>query len=162
MSFGEHIIAPELFDFVTDYAKALSAKKVAATDPIDGQHDLVQFAGNFLAQFSVGYLKKSILGFNALSLAKLKEARRDLEAEGGKTEEAQRLIFHLEPLCTRLPEISYSHSSQDANDFHRVYFTQLLDHIGSWLDEDGADKAVRAAAAAASSAYEKAIEGQPS
>lgn len=161
MSASEQIIAAELFDFVTDYAKALSAKEAAVTDPIDGLHDLIQFTGNFLAQFSTGYLNKPIEGFNARSLAQLKEARHDIEnAEG--TVEAQRLIFHLEPLCTRMPEISYSHSSQDAADFHRVYFPQFLDRIGAWLVEAGAATAVRDAAAAASSAFKNAIEAQPS
>lgn len=154
---GPEIIAPALFAYVTEYAKEIETRRVDMTENIKGRHPLWLFCENFLAQFSAGYLHRSIEGFNERSQAQLTEERRKLEGDATRTA-AQLLIFHLAPLCSRMPEISYSNSDQDVEEFHTDYFPELLSRINVWLEECGASDMLKAAASEANAAYSRAIE----
>lgn len=158
----QDIIAVELFEYITDYTQELEANKASITDAIDGDHMLVLFSQNFLEQFSKGYLSTPISGFNDRSRRQLRQRRRTLEkgqaSAGDKTEAGQKLIFHLEPMCDRISEISYGNSEIDAEEFHYVFFAELLELIVAWLEETSkAGQELRDTAQASLEAYQRAI-----
>jgi hypothetical protein len=157
---SSEIIASSLFDFVVEYAKDIAQGRATIDKSIDGDSALIVFAENFLAQFSKGYLKVTIEGFNSRSQNQLRNARRRLERRksGNKTDAAQLLIFHLEPLCDRIPEISYGNSEIEAVEFHIYYFVELMNRIVAWLDEFPASNSLRDAARNAERSYNDAIE----
>lgn len=153
-------VVPSLFDYVVEYAAEIDSGKESTTGPIASQSRLVIFLENFLVQFSSGYLSRRIEGFNDRSQAQLTAERRRLESVEG-TGAAQRLIFHLEPLCSRLSEISYSNSEQDAEEFHLDYVPGLLDRILAWFEECAAEQALTTATSAAAATYRRSIESEP-
>ena len=154
------IVAASLFDYVFEYAKDLEHGRATVLTPIDGESALIVFAENFLAQFSKGYLKQSIEGFNSRSQNQLRNARRRLErrTSGKPTAAAQSLIFHLEPLCDLIPEISYGNSEIEAGEFHIYYFVELMNRIVAWVEEFPVADSLREAAQNARRSYNDAIE----
>lgn len=150
------VVAPELFEFVTEFSDSIASGDASTTDPIRKRHPLYVFVENFLAQFSNGYLGEDVQGFTSRSQTQLITARRRLESEEG-TEEAQRLIFALEPMCSRLRELSYSESDEDLEEFYHQSLPGLLLRIEKWLEEIQADEELLDAARNARKEYSRAL-----
>lgn len=150
------VIEPELFKYVTEFSDSIAAGDVSTSDPIRKRHRLYVFTENFLAQFAERYLRRDIQGFNSRSHSDLVEARRELEADEGAVE-GVRLIFALEPLGSRLSELTYSDSREDIEEFLLYAFPRLLSRIVAWLEENEADEELLEAATRARDEYDRTV-----
>jgi hypothetical protein len=149
-------IEPSLFELVTDYSDWLASGDNSVSEPLEKDNDLVIFAENFLLQFSRAHLRQKVTGLNERSEKQLVAERRRLQGEAN-TDKAQLLIFHLEELCSKVGEISYSNSEVDAEEFRLQYFPDLLARIIAWLEEITAAQNIKTAAIKALSQYNLAI-----
>ena len=149
---SKHVVSPALFGQVIRYV----GDGRPDVESIDSDNMLVGFAQNFLEQFSRNYLGKEIVGFTNRSAEQLRSVRRSLAAREN-TEPAQLVIYSLEPLCTRIPEIEYSDSRSDVDDFHEWLIPELLAKIESWARLSLGDPLVHAAADEAVVAYRLAF-----
>ena len=149
-------IEPSLFEYVTDYCDGLASEDNLVFEPLEKDNALIIFAENFLPQFSRAHLRQKVTGLNERSRKQLVAERRWLE-DKANTGKAQLLIFHLEELCSKVCEISYSNSEADAEDFHLEYFPDLLARIIAWLEEITAAQSIKTTAIKALSQYNLAI-----
>lgn len=156
MTVGDSGVSPGLFKYVADYCDSITSGDQAIDEPLDKDNDLLLFSENLVTQLSAKHLRVKITGFNERSEAQLVSERRRLERLGQK-EKLQLLLFHLEYLCSKVGEISYSNSEVDAEEFHTYYFPDLLSRVVAWLEELGTDSAARDAAQLALTQYEQTV-----
>jgi hypothetical protein len=149
-------IEPSMFEVVEQYAAELASGEKTIYQTINKDNGLLDFCETFLTQFSSFYMKKPAYGFNDRSQSQLSRARLHLEGKPG-TEEAQRLIYALEPLCTRIPEIKYGRSEIESDQFHGEFIPDLLRQILLWLEEIDASPDLQEAASSAETAYLEAV-----
>lgn len=145
-------IEPSLFEVVEQYAAELASGEKTIYQSIDRDNGLLDFCETFLTQFTSIYMKKPAYGFNDRSQNQLSRTRKRLEAKAG-TKEAQRLIYALEPLCSRIPEIKYGRSEIESDTFHGEFIPDLLRQIVLWLEEVDASSDLLEAATLAEAAY---------
>ncbi|WP_270886889.1 hypothetical protein [Pedococcus sp. 5OH_020] len=150
------LIEATLFDYITEYAADIEASRVNVSDAIRGDDVLLIFAENFVAQFSKNFLRRDIVGFTSRSKVEMTSARRKLQ-KSPRSLKAQSLMFHLEPLFSLVPELSYGNSEDDAQAFRLEYFHELLQKIVDWLSEEESEAAALAAAEESLRVYEKAM-----
>lgn len=150
------LIEETLFDYITEYADDIKAHRVNASDAIRGDDVLLIFAENFVAQFSMNFLHRHIVGFTSRSKVEMTSARRKLQ-KSQRSLKAQSLMLHLEPLFSLVPELSYGNSEDEAHAFRLEYFHEFLQKIVDWLAEQGTEAASLAAASDALRAYEEAM-----
>ena len=127
-------LSADVFEYIFDYVKELEDGKKTIYTSITTNNGLVLFAENFLAQLSAYHLDHPIDGLNESAGQDLRRLRRELEGSGGSVA-LQRLLFHLEPLCSRVPEFVYSHSESDSWAFHAEYMPEFLELIAEWATE---------------------------
>ena len=149
-------IEPSLFEVVEQYASEIASGKTTTYQTIDKDNGLIDFCETFLQQFSRFYMNKPAYGFNDRSQSQLSRARIRLEGRPG-TEEAQRLMFCLEPLCSKIPEIKYGRSEIESDEFHVEFMPLLFEHILLWLEEIDAEPDLKEAASSAEAAYLNAV-----
>lgn len=153
-------VAPQLFDYVTDFAADVSQDS-SLVYQVRGDTQTVTFIENFLVQFSGNYIGREITGFSFRSRDELIQSRRKLEREAQKRNttqntKAQAVIYELEQLCILIRDTSYGNADDDAESFHHEYVPDLLTAVVDWLEECQDDDALDAARGALD-AYREAL-----
>jgi hypothetical protein len=128
-------VAPELFDIVTEYAKAIEQGKIKPTPPMGSTDAALTFCQNFYLQFFQNRLNKAITTFTRAAKEDAIGILLDLKAQGAPSSVIQ-LITWYERLCEIYPDVlglGYGVGTKAAFlDFHINYLPTLLERATAW------------------------------
>jgi hypothetical protein len=123
----EAIIAPSLFDALSEYSKAVARDKDLSPDPPTG------FCDNFYVQFFQNRLKQEITGYGKGSKQAAVALRLDLT--GKETQEVVLLITAFETYCDVRYDVfseTYGGENGEAVGAFLDYLAVLLQRISAW------------------------------
>jgi len=121
------IVAPSLFDALSDYSKAITRDKDLSADPP------TTFCDNFYVQFFQNRLKHEITGYG--KQAKQAAVALRLDATGKESQEVLLLITAFERYCDVRYDVfseTYGGEHGEAIDIFLDYLEVLLQRISAW------------------------------
>jgi hypothetical protein len=161
VSTPKHVIAPELFNYISEYTSAFKAR--TGKDEMADRALLTNFLENFFLQFFQNVLNTEISGVNSASKQISVKLRSELRKT--KTDRLVRtLLAKFERLCDIWPTAqsrSYSSTVRDIGELRELVLPQLLVAIAAWASAVG-DADLTASAKRASAEYAEVMTGSVS
>lgn len=156
---AKHVISPELFESVDEYAELLeSGEAFSEKNVVPETSPIISFTENAFAQFFENEVGSEISGFNDKFKKRAARARYRKKAELSK--QALSLIVLFEQFCDIHDDViagGYGGASTFLEEFHTKYVSRLLERVRA-LAGAKKDTELRDAADTTLAQYENALE----
>lgn len=134
----EHVVSPDLFELLDDYANLLDAGEAIVDDVVPATSPVIVFTESAFTQFFENEVKVAIEGFDEIAMqraARARAARRD-----ELSPQAKRLITLFKQFCERYDDVksaSYGGHEQVLEEFHSTLLVRLVQRIRALAKVNG-------------------------
>jgi hypothetical protein len=138
----EHVVSPDLFELLDDYANLLDAGEAIVDDVVPATSPVIVFTESAFTQFFENEVEIAIEGFDETAMQRAARARAAKKDE--LSPQAKRLITVFKQFCERYDDVksaAYGGHEQVLEEFHATLLVRLVQRIGALAKVKG-DKAL--------------------